>query len=432
MFYNGVDKVEEISIELKNIWKRYKLYPKPSDRLKEAITGRKTHAEFVALKDVNLLLKKGETLGIIGENGSGKSTLLKIISGVLTQSEGAKSVNGHVAALLELGTGFNMEYTGYENIFLNGTMRGFSKSDMNAKLKEIIEFADIGEFINRPVKTYSSGMFARLAFSVMISFKPEILIVDEALSVGDVFFQQKCNRYMKEEMSDVTKILVSHDLSSIAAMATNVIVLAKGEVVFYGEPLKAIEFYTKRVHSKTFRSSSIKEPEEKTNSVIPQSHSDIKWTPVDRSSLGGALDLLIEAYSIKVDNEDYKGYITKDNVLEISLLIQSRKEINEAIFGYLVNDKFGNSIFGENTLSSNLTMEYMEEDQSYIVRFTIVWPEIQENDYFITLGVGEGFHELHHTIQCWAHNIIQVKNITSTTVHAIFNNKIESISIKKL
>lgn len=425
--------MDDISIELKNIFKKYKIYSKPSDRVKEAILGQKKYTDFVALKDVSLTVKKGETLGIIGENGSGKSTLLKIISGVLTQNEGTKTVNGQVAALLELGTGFNMEYTGYENIFLNGTMRGFTREQMKEKLDEIIEFADIGDFIDRPVKTYSSGMFARLAFSVMISFKPEILIVDEALSVGDVFFQQKCNRYMKEQMSDVTKILVSHDLSSIANMATNVIVLSRGEVAFYGDPLKAIEFYTKRVHTRSFQTSKNKNESSnssgRTEAVV---HSDISWTRIEKESLGGAQEVVIEAYNLKVDNEDYKGYIGKNSNLEISLLVNCKKDISETIFGYLVNDKYGNAIFGENTLSSKLPIQTLNKDNRYVVKLNMTWPEIQENDYFITLGIGEGFHELQHTIQCWAHNIIQVKNITTETVHAIFNNKIDRITIETL
>ncbi|NIK78352.1 teichoic acid transport system ATP-binding protein [Paenibacillus castaneae] len=422
--------MSEISIQLNNISKKYKLYSKPIDRVQESILGKKKHVEFIALKDVSLSIKKGETLGIIGENGSGKSTLLKIISGVLTESSGTKKVEGHVAALLELGTGFNMEYTGYENIFLNGTMRGFTKDQMNEKLKQIIDFADIGDFINRPVKTYSSGMFARLAFSVMISFKPEILIVDEALSVGDVFFQQKCNRYMKENMDDVTKILVSHDLSSIASMADNVLVLSRGEVVFYGEPLKAIEFYTKRVHSKVFQSNSELNSDDLIQ--ITASIDDTNWTAIDKEALGGAGEVVIKSIKFMVNGEEYKGYVTKESIVEINMRIACFKETTELIFGYLVNDKYGNAIFGENTLSSNLKVGKIEANKEYLVKMYLNWPEIQENDYFITLGIGEGFHELQHTIQCWAHNIIQVKNITTETVHAIFNNKIKEISIEKI
>ena len=195
--------MNDVAIEVKGLSKIYKLYDKPSLRVREIFSlqkKKKYYKEFKALDSISFSLRKGETLGVIGKNGAGKSTLLKLITGVTTQTSGSIYTQGEVCALLELGTGFNPEYTGYENIFLNGSMRGFSQEQMQDRLKFIVDFADIGAYIGQPVKTYSSGMFARLAFAVMVSFKPDILIVDEALSVGDVFFQQKCNAYMKEEM----------------------------------------------------------------------------------------------------------------------------------------------------------------------------------------------------------------------------------------
>lgn len=424
--------MEEYIIKLSKIFKKYRLYRKPQDRLKESlsITGKKFHKEFFALRDVSVSVKRGETLGIIGKNGSGKSTLLKIITGVLTQTSGEREVHGQISALLELGTGFNPEYTGIENIYLNGTMRGLSKDDIEQKFDDIIEFADIGDFIHQPVKTYSSGMFARLAFSVMINFKPEILIVDEALSVGDVFFQQKCNRFMKEEMKDVTKLLVTHDLSSIANMADRVVVLSNGEVVFEGDPLKGIEYYTKILHTETFANTKKAQKSEEHSKERLMLSED--WMKTDKESLGGAQELTIDAIKFRVDDEEYKGFITKGNLLQIELLVSSRKMTDEMIIGYLVNDKYGNAIFGENSYSSNISVPSVEEGKSYVVELEIPWPEIQENEYFITFGIGEGFHEMQHVIQCWAHNVIQVKNITLGSVHAIFNNKIEKINVKEV
>ena len=183
---------EKIAIQVRNLSKMYKLYDKPSDRLKESLglTRKKCYREHFALNHVNFDVRQGETVGIIGTNGSGKSTILKIITGVLNPTEGEVTVNGRISALLELGAGFNMEYSGLENVYLNGTMIGFSREEIDAKLDDILKFADIGDFINQPVKTYSSGMFVRLAFAVAINIDPEILIVDEALSVGDVFSRQ--------------------------------------------------------------------------------------------------------------------------------------------------------------------------------------------------------------------------------------------------
>ena len=183
--------MSKYAISVTNLDKMYKLYDKPSDRFKEAmgLTRKKKYREHYALHNVSFNVKKGETVGIIGTNGSGKSTILKIITGVLNQTAGDVEVNGRISALLELGAGFNGEYTGIENVYLNGTMIGFTREEIDAKLQDILDFADIGDFVNQPVKTYSSGMFVRLAFAVAINIDPEILIVDEALSVGDVFFQ---------------------------------------------------------------------------------------------------------------------------------------------------------------------------------------------------------------------------------------------------
>ena len=194
------ERMSEIAIQVEHLNKMYKLYDKPMDRLKESLglSKQKKYKEHYALRDVSLSVKRGETVGIIGTNGSGKSTILKIITGVLNPTDGKVEVNGRISALLELGAGFNMEYSGLENVYLNGTMIGFSKEEIDEKLEDILNFADIGEFIHQPVKTYSSGMFVRLAFAVAINIEPEILIVDEALSVGDVFFQAKCYRKFEE------------------------------------------------------------------------------------------------------------------------------------------------------------------------------------------------------------------------------------------
>ncbi len=230
--------MKDIAIQIKNLTKAYKMYDKPSDRLKESLSIRKKqyHTKHYALKNISFDIKKGDILGIIGTNGSGKSTLLKIITGVLTQTEGEVKVNGSISALLELGTGFNPEYTGIQNIYLNGTMLNKTKEEIDEQLDEIINFADIGEFINQPVKTYSSGMFARLAFAVAINVKPDILIVDEILSVGDLRFQIKCMNKMKEMMLNGTTVLfVNHDINAIKRFCNKAIWINKGEIVDYND-----------------------------------------------------------------------------------------------------------------------------------------------------------------------------------------------------
>ena len=236
------------AIKLEHITKIYKLYGRNRDRLKDSLglTKKKCYTEHYALRDVSMEIHQGETVGIIGTNGSGKSTILKIITGVLNPTGGSVHVNGRISALLELGAGFNMEYNGIENIYLNGTMIGFSKKEIDAKMDDILNFADIGDYVHQPVKTYSSGMFVRLAFALSINVEPEILIVDEALSVGDVFFQSKCYRRMEEIRKNGTTILmVTHDMGSVIKYCDRVVLLNKGHYVAEGAPGKMVDLYKK-------------------------------------------------------------------------------------------------------------------------------------------------------------------------------------------
>lgn len=248
-------------VEVKNLTKAYKLYNKKSDRLREALdfSKKQYYTPYYALNDVSFSIEKGETIGILGTNGSGKSTLLKILSGVVAPTSGSAVVNGKISALLELGAGFNPEYTGLENIALHGTMMGYSPEEMKKKSEEIIRFADIGEYITQPVKTYSSGMFARLAFAAAINVEPEILIVDEVLSVGDMRFQIKCMNQMKKMMENGTTILfVSHDISSVRRFCKRSIWLNKGQLMAVGETNDIADQYED--YLRCLDASSIAEP----------------------------------------------------------------------------------------------------------------------------------------------------------------------------
>ena len=236
----------QLAIHVEGLNKIYKLYNRNRDRLIESLglSRRPRSTQFYALRDVDLDIYKGETVGIIGTNGSGKSTILKIITGVLHETSGTVEVNGRISALLELGAGFNMEYNGIENIYLNGTMIGFSEKEIDAKLQDILDFADIGDYVYQPVKTYSSGMFVRLAFAVAINIDPEILIVDEALSVGDVFFQAKCYRKFEEfKKKGKTILFVSHDLSAISKYCDRAVLLNQGVKLGEGSPRDMIDAY---------------------------------------------------------------------------------------------------------------------------------------------------------------------------------------------
>ena len=242
-----MEEAEKI-ISVDQVSKVYRLYDKPIDRLLESISLRKKsyHKDFYALRDISFSVGRGEAVGIIGTNGSGKSTMLKIITGVLGATTGKVESRGSICALLELGAGFNQDYTGIENIYMNGTMMGFSKAEMDEKLPAILEFADIGDFVHQPVKSYSSGMFVRLAFALYISIDPEVLIVDEALSVGDVFFQAKCYHRMDElKRKGTTILMVTHDLGSVMKYCDRVVLFHKGEKVGEGLPGQMVDKYKK-------------------------------------------------------------------------------------------------------------------------------------------------------------------------------------------
>ena len=236
----------EVMISVKDLVKKYNIYNKPIDRLKEtfSITHKTYHKEFSALNGISFDVLKGDAIGILGKNGSGKSTLLKMITGVLTPTSGSIEVNGKVSAILELGTGFNQEYTGIENIYLNGTMMGYTREEMDKKVQSVVEFADIGEFINQPVKTYSSGMFARLAFAVAINVDPDILIVDEALAVGDTRFQIKCINKMKSlKESGTTILFVSHATEQVKRFCNKAMWIRDGKIVTMGESSEVGDLY---------------------------------------------------------------------------------------------------------------------------------------------------------------------------------------------
>lgn len=416
----------EEAIVVKNVSKLYKLYESPQKRIKElfSISKKSYHSDYKALENINLIVQKGETVGIIGKNGAGKSTLLKVITGVVSPSEGSIEVEGEISALLELGTGFNPEYTGFENIFLNGSMRGLSDEEIREKLQNIIDFADIGDYIGQPVKTYSSGMFARLAFSVMIHFKPDILIVDEALSVGDVFFQQKCNTYMKENMQGVTKILVTHDMNSIANMADRVILLDKGRIIQEGRPLEVIEQYLKMMHTEVF-SENLSEEIFNQNFIT---NSD--WMQVTSDDIGGAGDVKIIAAYYRINGVKTDVVKTGDEV-QIGIQIQADKTIKELIVGYIFKDKYGNSIMGENSIGSGLNLIEVQKGGIYQIFFKINWIEIKEGDYFLTIGLGEGTDQMVHKIQCWAHNIFHLEGLALRPMHGIINNNIVSLEVTK-
>ena len=396
----------KVAISVSHLTKIYKLYDRNRDRLKEALHLSKNinFREHYALNDVSLEVKTGETVGIIGTNGSGKSTILKIITGVLNPSRGEVKINGRISALLELGAGFNMEFTGIENIYLNGTIIGFSEEEIDAKLQDILDFADIGDFVYQKVKTYSSGMFVRLAFAVAINIDPEILIVDEALSVGDVFFQNKCYRKFEDfKKQGKTILFVSHDLSSVSKYCDRVILLEKGKKIGEGSPKEIIDMYKKvLVGQLDMQSNTRKSADLSTGS---------KWK--DRMQLNPDKD---EYGSGLAEFEDYCAYdksgeitntIIKGEEFTVKVKIRFFDTIQEPIFAVSFKNRQGTEITGTNTMFEKISTGTAVPGDVIVATFTQNM-SLQGGEYLISLGC-VGYREGEFTVY---HRLYDVFNLT--------------------
>lgn len=378
--------MSENAIEVKDVSKIYKLYDRPMDRLKESLglSRKKLYKEHYALNNVSFEVKKGETVGIIGTNGSGKSTILKIITGVLNQSSGDVNIKGRISALLELGAGFNSEYTGIENVYLNGTMNGFSREEVDAKLNDILEFADIGDFVNQPVKTYSSGMFVRLAFAVAINIDPEILIVDEALSVGDVFFQAKCYHKFEEfKKMGRTILFVSHDLSSISKYCDRVILLNKGRKLAEGSAREMVDMYKKVLVNQvdTDGGEIVEKAADDTDSIECWKEK-IQLNP-DFIEYGDKRAEIID-YAVIDDRGIISNAVQKNSEFQIKMKVRFNEDIKEPIFAFTLKDIKGTDITGTNTMYEKVYVSAKKGDVKEIT-FTQSM-NLQGGDYLVSLG----------------------------------------------
>jgi teichoic acid transport system ATP-binding protein len=357
--------MNNIAIKVSHLTKVYKLYDKPVDRLKESLhpLKKKYHKEFYALNDVSFEIKKGETVGIIGKNGAGKSTLLKIITGVLTPSSGHVHVNGRIASLLELGAGFNPEYTGVENIYLQGTLMGYNREEMEEKIDTILEFADIGDFVHQQVKTYSSGMFARLAFAVAINVDPDILIVDEVLSVGDARFQAKSIKKMESIKKKGTTILfVSHGIEQVKRFCQKAIWIDKGKIRQIGDQASVGDMYTDSLHLESLENSKDEE-----KSLIKKNTNTSTQAKIVNFSLEKKEIEVFDSLIVTIKYEVFDEYI--DGLL----------------LGVAIFDSERNYIFGPNTYLDKY--EIISDKGVHILQYEIPKIPLTAGTYFLDVGI---------------------------------------------
>ncbi len=407
-----------VVIHVNDVRKMYKLYDKPMDRMKEALgfSRKKRYKEHYALNGVSFDVKKGETVGIIGTNGSGKSTMLKIITGVLNPTGGNVEIEGRISALLELGAGFNSEYTGIENVYLNGTMTGFTKEEIDGRLQEILEFADIGDFVHQPVKTYSSGMLVRLAFAVAINIDPEILIVDEALSVGDVFFQAKCFKKFEDFKKEGKTILfVSHDLSSVQKYCDRVVLLNKGNKLAEGSAKDMVNLYKKvlvnRLADTTLANEDNPAIEGKAQSITDQpggeeqagkgggrwrDHFEVNPNLIE---YGNKEAELIDFAIVDTDGM-YTSSIEKGTRFTVKSKTLFHQTIRMPIFTLTFKDIHGTSITGTNTMYEKKDIEEAKEGEIYVAEFTQEM-NLQGGEYLVSMsctGYANGEFTVYHRL----------------------------------
>lgn len=429
-----IQEVDVPAIDVKNVVKIYKLYDKPRDRVKEAFGfGKKqTHKLHYALNGVSMNIYKGETVGIIGTNGSGKSTILKIITGVLTPTSGEVKVDGRISALLELGAGFNQEYNGIENVYLNGTMMGFSQKEIDEKLPDILEFADIGDYVYQPVKTYSSGMFVRLAFAVAINIEPEILIVDEALSVGDVFFQAKCYHKFEEfKKMGKTIVFVSHDLSNISKYCDRVFLLNKGKLLGEGSPKEMIDAYKRvlvgqyEVPEKQENHDFLEDPElrqaaelhrggGKAGDVSPEHGEGREVQEKNPSALEyGTKQARITEFYVTDNRGVRTTAVIKGSEFTLHMRVEFAEHIPAPIFAFSFKNVIGTEITGTNSMIEKAFLESVEPGTVKDVTFTQKM-SLQGGEYLISMGVtgynGDTFEVYHRLYDAMNITVVSDKN----------------------
>lgn len=396
-------------LQIKHISKEYKLYDKQADRLKEAFHPLKKvyHKKFYALDDVDFQIEKGEKVGIIGANGAGKSTLLKIVTGVLNPTQGEVIVDGKIAALLELGAGFNMEYTGIENIRLNGILMGMSEKEVEEKLQRIIDFADIGDFINQPVKSYSSGMFVRLAFATQIFSEPDILIVDEALSVGDIRFQQKCYRAMESIMEDRTVVLVTHDTAAVARFCKRVVWINKGKVMYDGEVAEGLKQYQEFLINQ-----AIEEKGETVNAKTgtidkskPEQSTDVPGVP-EHIAIKGTKEAVITHCGFFDENGNLIDNAEPQQKVTLVSYVEFRNKVEHPIHGITMRDRLGNVILELNSEMLGQSLPAAEGKEEYHIEFVL--PPLNKGEYTISVAVAKGYQEDHVQL-CWMDDVCVFK-----------------------
>lgn len=438
----------ETVIEASQIGKCYHIYERPQDRLKQMLWRgrRRYHREFWALRDASFSVQRGETIGVIGRNGSGKSTLLKMLCGTLTPTAGTLTVQGRIAALLELGTGFNPEFTGRENVYLNAAILGLNDAEIACYLPEILAFADIGEFIDQPVKTYSSGMAVRLAFAVAAHVQADILVIDEALAVGDVFFVQKCMRFLRKFQEQGTLFFVSHDTGTVVNLCDRVLWLDRGEIREHGSAKDVCAHYLATLRETEAGIRLENAGNHRPISACPQPNkvADQRLQFLNQTRFRNDLELFtfqreVTGYgtgAIQIADvcfEDEQGnilqWIVGGELVSLIIRVTVLADLENPIIGFFVKDRLGQNLFGENTYLTYATTPYSTTaGQDLIARFTFRMPVLPVGDYSVDVAAASGTQQDHVT-HCWRDDALIFKSHASSVQQGLVGIPMLSIEL---
>jgi len=433
----------EVVLKVENVGKRYEIYEAPHHRLLQTLfRGRKRFfKEFWALKDVSFEVKKGECLGIVGRNGSGKSTLLQIIAGTLAPTTGSVKVGGKVAALLELGSGFNPEFTGRENVYMNAAVLGLNKEEIVARFDDIAEFADIGQFIEQPVKTYSSGMYVRLAFAVIAHVDADILIVDEALSVGDAVFTQKCMRFIRRFQENGTLIFVSHDTAAVQSLCKSGIWLKDGKIEQSGTAKDVTEIYLQdtlqEIYGSTVRLTSIGVTKDQK---VEENGCSLVDAAIEKGAVVTYFSQLGESSGWKtgkakilrvriLSKDECDMFILRGGeMVSLEIIAQAIESIYSPILGWFVKDRLGQMLFGEHTHTHvSQPLQVKAGDQIKAV-FKFQMPLLPNGEYAITVSIAEG-NPIKHTHHHWLHDALILKVASDKPRHGLVGIPFKEVSL---
>lgn len=442
----------DVVIEVSGVGKAYHMYEKPAHRLWQALVGKRKsfYKDFWALQDVSFSIRRGQTVGIVGRNGSGKSTLLQMIAGTLNPTSGRIAVHGRVAALLELGSGFNPEFTGRENVYLNATILGLTRDQIEARLESILAFADIGQFIDQPVRSYSSGMSVRLAFAVLAHVDADILIIDEALAVGDAFFSQKCMRFLRDFQQRGTLLFVSHDAAAVTNLCENAVWLEGGRMRLAGTSQEVIEAYMAEQHMVGRREISgevvaVKERKRKRIDDVPADFrqelmrqagivnrmSVFEFDPDNVGKEFGAQGARIVDVELIDDNEGRLGIVEGGELVRLRIRVEIVRPLESLIVGFYVKDRLGQRLFGDNSYFAykNDPVD-AESGDMLLAAFTFRMPVMPSGSYMVDAAVASG-DQHDHTQQHWIHDALEFRALDETMRFGLIGLPMLAIDISK-